>query len=458
MNLESNQGVIYLTGGFDDVARRKGTRRLRVCVFAILVLLAFGATALESTGTLEVEHARDRAGAQKSLIELEFEFSQDVRQAELTSVLVLRSLHPDDFETNKSDQQFLSNGSKRWYPNDNFELDLREFYLDMDLAISSLQGRARLGKQQVVWGQADGLRLLDVVNPIDFREFILDDYDDSRIPLWMANLELFFAFGDLQILWIPDTSVHDIPGIGSTYALTAPFANFPSNLDVILLPAARPDNPWNDADAGLKLSLFADGWDVTLNYLYRYDDFPAFTKVLMGTRLMLTPNYERTHTLGVSASNAFGEVVVRSELVWNSEKFESTDGFAFGGLAASQEIGYVLGLDWNGLTDTLLSVQLFQSILLDDAQGPDEFVRDKVDTNLTFLMRRNFLNESLRFDALWIYHTNDNDNLFRISASYDLTSSFVIEAYADVFTGDADQLFGQFDQNDRLGFKLQYGF
>ena len=60
----------------------------------------------------------------------------------------------------------------------------------------------------------------------------------------------------------------------------------------------------------------------------------------------------------------------------------------------------MLGLDWNGLTDTLLSVQLFQSILLDDAPGFDDFVKEKVDSNLTFPMRRNFLNESLRFDAL----------------------------------------------------------
>jgi len=96
--------------------------------------------------------------------------------------------------------------------------------------------------------------------------------------------------------------------------------------------------------------------------------------------------------------------------------------------------------------------------LLDDAPGFDDFVREKVDSNLTFLMRRNFLNESLRLDALWIYHVNDGDNLFRVSASYDVTSSLVAEAYVDVFTGDADQLFGQFDQNDRLGFKIQYGF
>lgn len=159
------------------------------------------------------------------------------------------------------------------------------------------------------------------------------------IRLWMVNLELFLGFGDLQILWIPDTTVHDIPASESTFGITAPFVNIPSNLDLVLLPTGRPNDPWGDADIGLKLSLFADGWNITLNYLYRYDDFPVYVRELLGTDLILTPTYGRTHTLGVSASNAFGEVVLRSELVWNSDKFESTDGFAFSGSAKSQEIG-----------------------------------------------------------------------------------------------------------------------
>ena len=364
MDSEVRKIILNLTGCSKGGVSQYDLRQSRSWLLGIVLLLSFNVSALESSGMLEIEHAQDRAGSQKSVVAFEFEFSQEVFDAELTSVLLMRSLHPNDFEVNKANQQFLSNGTKRWYPNDNFELDLRELYLDADLSSADLQGRIRLGKQQVVWGQADGLRLLDVVNPIDFREFILDDYDDSRIPLWMVNLEFFLTFGDLQILWIPDTTVHDIPALGSAYEITAPFVNIPSNLDLVLLPAERPNDPWADADIGLKLSLFADGWDITLNYLHRYSDFPVFVRELLGTELILKPTFERTHTLGFSASNAFGEVVLRSELVWNSDKFESTNGLVFGGLAKSQEFGYVLGLDWNGLTDTLLSAQLFQSILL----------------------------------------------------------------------------------------------
>jgi len=62
---------------------------------------------------------------------------------------------------------------------------LRELYVDADLAGWAL----RLGKQQVVWGTADGIKLLDIINPTDYREMAQNAMEDSRIPIWMINVE-----------------------------------------------------------------------------------------------------------------------------------------------------------------------------------------------------------------------------------------------------------------------------
>ena len=75
----------------------------------------------------------------------------------------------------------------------------REIYVDMFFKSMDV----RLGKQQVVWGEAIGLRITDVVNPQDFREFILDDFTDSRIPLWMAKLTYYVGDYTFTGLWIP---------------------------------------------------------------------------------------------------------------------------------------------------------------------------------------------------------------------------------------------------------------
>ena len=68
---------------------------------------------------------------------------------------------------------------------------LREAYIDTNVNDWAL----RLGKQQVVWGTADGMKLLDNINPTDFTEMAQDQMADSRIPVWMLNAEKFTEDG-----------------------------------------------------------------------------------------------------------------------------------------------------------------------------------------------------------------------------------------------------------------------
>jgi len=63
---------------------------------------------------------------------------------------------------------------------------IREFYVDVEPGNG---WSARVGKQQVVWGTADGMKLLDIINPTDYAEMAQNQMEDSRIPVWMVNLE-----------------------------------------------------------------------------------------------------------------------------------------------------------------------------------------------------------------------------------------------------------------------------
>ena len=62
---------------------------------------------------------------------------------------------------------------------------LREAYVDAAANDWSI----RAGKQQVVWGTADGMKLLDMINPSDYSEMAQNQMEDSRIPVWMVNAE-----------------------------------------------------------------------------------------------------------------------------------------------------------------------------------------------------------------------------------------------------------------------------
>ena len=66
---------------------------------------------------------------------------------------------------------------------------LRELYIDT-VAGGEDEVSIRAGKQQVVWGTADGMKLLDIINPTDYREMAQNVIDESRIPVWMVNGEV----------------------------------------------------------------------------------------------------------------------------------------------------------------------------------------------------------------------------------------------------------------------------
>ena len=88
---------------------------------------------------------------------------------------------------------------------------LRELYVDTSFGGWDF----RLGKQQVVWGKADGVKFLDIINPTDFREWGQNTMEDSRIPLWMLTAETDLGNNDsLQVVWVPDVGrINQIPGM-----------------------------------------------------------------------------------------------------------------------------------------------------------------------------------------------------------------------------------------------------
>ena len=104
---------------------------------------------------------------------------------QLKSSLRLRAEAINGLQIDDINRDSYSEYSKPAMLSDEVELELRELYLQGEIGDTFLI----LGKQQIVWGKSDGLKVLDIVNPQSFREFILDDFDNSRIPLWTLNIE-----------------------------------------------------------------------------------------------------------------------------------------------------------------------------------------------------------------------------------------------------------------------------
>ena len=320
----------------------------------------------------------------------------------------------------------------------------------------------RLGKQQVVWGQADGIKVLDVVNPQSYREFILDDFDNSRIPLWMVNWEI--PFGDeseLQVLWIPDTTYHELAELGTPYSLSSPLLvpQAIQGLDAVILEPDRPDDFLRDSDYGLRYRSIFAGWDVTLNYLYSYGDFPV---LFQGARLeagnivgTVEPGYERNHLVGGSVGTALGDFTLRGEFAWNSDAWFMSSDLERSGVEKSEEFSSVLGLDWQGTSSLLLSAQWFQSYALD---YESTMLRDESENIASVLLLQTFDNDSWELRVLALHSLNYHDSMYQLKLKYWLESNFELWIGADLFEGDEFGIFGQFSDVDRLLFGFQYGF
>lgn len=349
-----------------------------------------------------------------------------------------------------------------WFNNERAELSLRELYVDGEQYghdyLPDMEWR--LGKQQVVWGQADGLKVLDVVNPQSYREFILDQFEDSRIPLWMVNLTLPVTdHSALQILWIPDTTYHELAETGTPYQMTSPeLVPRPGSLAAQQVRLFAPDKPANfvkDSDVGLRYASFWEGWDLTINYLYQTLNLPVLYQHRTAQGVDIRPEYERSHLVGGSASNVLGDFTLRAEVGYRTDTYVVTRDTSHGGIAQQAEIASVIGLDWQGLSNTLISGQWFQSHLFNYQQAT---VRDQSDHSLSLLIRRDFVNETWRAECLALHSLNNGDGLMRPKLSHSLLSALEVWVGADVFYGNHEGIYGQFDQQDRLVMGLEWGF
>lgn len=96
---------------------------------------------------------------------------------------------------------------------------LRELYVDT----YGFGWDFRLGKQQVVWGTADGIKLLDIINPTDYRELNQNVMEDSRIPIWMINAERNVGdSGNIQLI-VSQAEENKIPGLNADGDAGHPF-------------------------------------------------------------------------------------------------------------------------------------------------------------------------------------------------------------------------------------------
>ena len=192
-----------------------------------------------------------------------------------------------------------------------FENQLREAYVDIGLA--DIPVSFRLGKQQIIWGEADDFRMLDRANPLDTSwHYIMEipppsfGWDDLRIPLWMLKglwdignigplsntfFEAYWNPGDwrpVKVGYLPRPWGLRIPNPLYNREDGAFFSPF-TGIDRLMKGTALfkqgdyDRNPVDNSQIGLRLSgVFPNGFGLGLHYFYQRwsgDDGSPFSPI-----------------------------------------------------------------------------------------------------------------------------------------------------------------------------------
>jgi len=309
----------------------------------------------------------------------------------------------------------------------------------------------RLGQQQIIWGKTDGLRLLDIVNPLDMREFLLDDFLDSRMGVVAARMNFYSYLGgrehEFEFLVIPDAQVAKFAPQGSRWASSIPT---PPNVIPVIQQSNVPNWSPKNTEYGIAWRANVDGWDLSLNWFYGWKDTPVLDKKITNGTLFVTPTYKQMHTFGGSFSNAFGAYVLRGELAVNINEGINT----ISSIRETNTWNAAVGLDYNQ-NNWRISPQIFIRHL----RGWDNAMLEDQNSGFVSLMvSTDYMNDKLKPETIILLNWADGSWMLRPKVSYEFSDQITAKLGLDMFGGDKNDFFGQFDKNDRIYSEIEYTF
>ncbi len=343
------------------------------------------------------------------------------------------------------------------YGIDSLDFRLREIYLDLYFDNFDF----RIGKQQVVWGKADGVFITDIVSPLDLQEFLLPDFDEIRVGVYAAKVDYYLGNSTLELIWKPIFAGNDFPGPGSVWYKPPTFPA-PPTFDH---SKEKIDAKLENSEVYLKYSLSSSAIDFDLMAAYAWDQTPSMyvdkefvmdslgNPVLSGLRI--TPEHHRLKVGGASFTSTLKSFVIRGEAAYyNGKYFQTADPMAAGALVQKDYLHYVVGLDF-GVGHLRLSTQFMQKYIMDYNPFIDE---DEFANTMTFLARYDAMRETLHLELFSYAGLNYGDALIRPKVTYDFSDSFSILLGSNIFVCDERGQFGRYADNSMIYTKIKYSF
>lgn len=337
---------------------------------------------------------------------------------------------------------------------DDWMIGLKEVYADFDSQYAWL----RLGKQQVSWGQSDGLRLLDIINPLDksfhgisLNEPYMEAFDNIRESLWMARLTLKSPWEteklndvQLELIWMPGEDIgaewvgHINPVHGSPY-------NFEP--DYFMTTDIKP----NGEEFGVRLMGKYSGLEWSLNYFRHYEDDGLYriTGPFGPDGLPAETIHPRVDSYGFSMTYDDAlttKAVYRLEFLYQDRPYEY---LPEGDIERRKTIRALLGIDRPTFVPFLNPNRTisfgFQAYVLQVVEDADDLREDNLTINGTivtdnvtmfsFSANTGYMQDRINPTLLYIYDTGRKGHFLQVGTEFRFTDNLLWYVGATLYDG-----------------------
>ncbi|MCG8550734.1 MAG: DUF1302 family protein [Desulfobacterales bacterium] len=318
------------------------------------------------------------------------------------------------------------------------ELEIREAYIE-----GSLTGNLdiKIGRQIVVWGKSDNIRVADVINPLDQREPGVTDIEDLRLPAAMTRVDYYTGKWALTGLIIHEAEFNKNPVPGNDFFTSS-----------VRLPDDAPGSGSSNTQYGLAWQGFFTGWDLSFYWADVYNRTPWVSRDPDRPAL----RYSRVKMAGGALAVALGNYLFTAETAYfKGLEFHSTPD-------EKDRLDLMVGIEYQGITDTTITLELVNRHLFDFETAmehdPDRAEEDRLET--AFRFSRDFMNETLNFTGLLIAYGDMGDDgaMARFTGEYDVNDNVSVKLGVIFYASGNLKHYDGIGDNDRVFAEIKYGF
>lgn len=337
------------------------------------------------------------------------------------------------------------------------EIGVREAYVDIFFD----QADIRIGKQAIMWGQAEGAFITDIVSPRDMRSFILADFREIRKGIPAVKADYYAGQYTFEGIWIPQFVPSSMPSMASPWmremSLNDSVTIDPGALQPITLPSLNLEN----SEVFGKVRYFGSKISWELMGGYAWTDEPYVTSIVpSGTPPNVIINkihqaYGRYAVAGGSFSTTLGNMVLRGEAAAYIDKPFTIVQFPSPSPATVEnhhQVQTLVGLDWS-LWGIEMSGQYILSYIHDYTDGMIDQGRKlkEVSHTMTFRMQDTYVDDRLTAKLFAYVELDPLNALIRPSLAWSVEDGVIVEGGLELFVGDENGTFGHY-QTNTLGY------